>query len=49
MGSVHILCVNINFIVDTILKFDVDANADAKVDVDVKCERILTYKNSSLL
>ena len=38
MGSVPILCVNINIIVDTILKFDADANADAKVDVDAKCE-----------
>ena len=36
MGSVPILCVNINVSKDTMLKFD------ANTDVDAKCERILS-------
>ena len=40
VGSVLILCVNVNVIIDTLLKFD--ANADANVDYGAKCERTLT-------
>ena len=36
MGSVRILCINVNITIDTMLKFD--ANADANVDFDAKCE-----------
>ena len=34
MGSVFIFCINVNILMDTILKFDV--NADANVDFDAK-------------
>ena len=37
MGSVPILCINVNITIDTKLKFD--ANADANSDFDTKCER----------
>ena len=36
MGSVHNLCINVNITIDTMLKFD--ANADANVNFDAKCE-----------
>ena len=39
MASVPILCVNVNIMIDTMLKFN--ANADAKVNIDAKCERTL--------
>ena len=32
MGSIPILCININITMDTMLKFD--ANADANVNID---------------
>ena len=35
MDSIPILCINANFTIDTILKFDTDAN----VNIDVQCER----------
>ena len=37
MGSVPILCVNVNVMIDTMLKFE--ANADVNVEIDAKCER----------
>ena len=37
MHSVLILYININVSTDTMLKFD--ANTDANIDVDAKCER----------
>ena len=37
MRSVPILYINVNVSTDTMLKFD--ANADANVYVDAKCER----------
>ena len=40
MGSIPILCININIIIDTMLKFD--ANADANVNIDDQCKRTLT-------
>ena len=40
VGSISILCINVNVITDTMLKFD--ANTDANVDFDAKCERIFT-------
>ena len=40
MGSVPILCINVNITIDTMLKFD--ANAEASVNVDAQCER--TFK-----
>ena len=40
MGSVPIPCVNINVRIDTMLKFD--ANADTNVDFDAKCECTFT-------
>ena len=43
MNSVPILCINVNFYTDSMLKFD--ANADANVDVDVKCEQTLSAAN----
>ena len=39
-GSVPIPCVNVNSTIDTMLKFD--ANSDANVYIDAKCERTLT-------
>ena len=39
MGSVPILCINVNVVIDTMLTFD--ANADVNVDFDAKCERTL--------
>ena len=35
MDSIPILCINANFTIDTILKFDTDAN----VNIDAQCER----------
>ena len=40
MGSTAILCINVNITIDTMLKFDV--NADANVNIDAQCER--TFK-----
>ena len=40
MGSAPILCRNANVTIDTMQKFE--ANADANFDVNAKCERILT-------
>ena len=40
MGSVFILCINTNVLMDTELEFD--ANADANVDFDIKCEWTLS-------
>ena len=42
MGSILILCVNINVTIDTMLKFD--ENADANVNADDKCEGTLTQQ-----
>ena len=39
MGSTPIPCINVNITIDTMLKFD--ANADANVNIDTKCKRIL--------
>ena len=36
MGSIPILCINVNIIIDTLLQFD------ANVNNDVQCERTLT-------
>ena len=41
MGSVPILCVNVNITIETMLKFD--ANADAYVNIDAQCEQTLSY------
>ena len=41
MGSVSILCINVN----VTIKFD--ANADANIDIDAKCERTLSIVVSS--
>ena len=35
MTSTPILCININVTIETVLKFD--ANADANIDFDAKC------------
>ena len=35
MGSIPILCINVNITIDTMLKFDVNVNINAQ------CERIL--------
>ena len=48
MGSVPIPCINDNVQIDTMLKFD--ENADANVDFDAKCEwtfTLITYNNNS--
>ena len=42
MGSIPILCVNINITIHAMLKFD--ANADGNVNIDAQCER--TFKLS---
>ena len=47
MGSLPILCININILMDTILKFNVNANVDANVDFDTKCEWTLTAEHDS--
>ena len=39
IGPVPILCINVNVIIDTVLKFD--ANADA--NFDAKCERTFNH------
>ena len=39
-GSVPFLCVNVNVLTDAML--NLDANAQAKVNVDNKCEQALT-------
>ena len=43
MGSLPILCITINILMDTILKFNVNAN----VDFDTKCEWTLTAEHDS--
>ena len=45
MGSVPILYININVLMNTALKFHV--NADANVDFDPKCEWSLTAEHDS--
>ena len=45
MGSVHILCVNVNVTIDTMLNFD--ANTDTMIDVDAKCEQTLMYSGGT--
>ena len=40
MGSIPILCVNINITIDTMLKFD--ANAGTDVNIDAQCEQTLS-------
>ena len=48
MGSSPFLCVNINVPMEAVFK--IDANADANVDVDAKCERTFyTNVNTKLL
>ena len=47
MGSVPILCMNVNITIDTMLKFD--ANAQANVDVDAKCDGPLPFAVSKRL
>ena len=37
MGFILILCVNVSLIIDTMLKFD--ANADGNVNIDAQCKR----------
>ena len=37
MVSIPILCVNVSITIDTMLKFD--ANADANIEIDTQCER----------
>ena len=44
MGYVPFLCLNVNFTIDTMLKFDANAK-DANVNIDVRCER--TFKPCS--
>ena len=39
MGSVHILCVNVNVTIYSMLNFD--PKTDSNIDVDTKCEWIL--------
>ena len=43
MGYVPILYIDVNVPKDTMLKFDV--NSDANVDVNAHCERTLTFLN----
>ena len=40
--SAPIFCINVNIIIDTMLKFD--TNTDANVNIDVTCDR--TFSNS---
>ena len=40
MGCVQILCINVNFIIDTMLKFG--TKADPYFDIDAKCEWTFT-------
>ena len=42
MGSVPILYTNVNITIDTMLKFD--ANADADVNIDAQCEWTFTVE-----
>ena len=37
MGFVTIPCINANITIDTVLKFD--ANADANINIDPQCEQ----------
>ena len=39
MGPIPILCINVNFIIDTMLKFY--ANAHANINIDAQCEQTL--------